>query len=472
MYQLSQAMGAGVMRKEDYKSIQNASMDTEEFRQKCLDAAVALGTLKQNSDGTYKSLVADVKDGNFTISQFAEHLTQDAWLTSDVMMKVFGDYSAAVEQIYEYADEKGITASQAIEELGDSVDAFGLKAFKAAQEARSWSDAVDSVKDAVSTGWMQTFELIFGNQEEATQLWTDLANSMYDVFASSGEARNELLKEWKELGGRDALLEGFWNSWKAFFGDGEEVLGLLGTIKEAFSEIFPPITSERLVQITEKFRDLTENFKMSDETAQNLKNTFKGVFAVFDIGRQGIKALGDIFGHLLSKLIPVGDGFLGITGSVGEWLVSIDEAIKTGDGLTKFVELVNGVIDKLASGFKVAKDYVVEFIKSWTGIGSVKELLATVSNGIASFFSGIVEHAKSSKGTISTIGDAIKKTVGTIWDALKTAFKWISEKVSLGDIFAGLAGGGIMGQLVISSGQNSKNVWRRHLKCATINSEK
>lgn len=443
MYQLSQAMGAGVMRKEDYKSIQNASMDTEEFRQKCLDAAIALGTLKQNSDGTYKSLVTDVKDGNFTISQFAEHLTQDAWLTSDVMMKVFGDYSAAVEQIYAYADEKGITASQAIEELGDSVDAFGLKAFKAAQEARSWSDAVDSVKDAVSTGWMQTFELIFGNQEEATQLWTDLANSMYDVFASSGEARNELLKEWKELGGRDALLEGFWNSWKAFFGDGEEVLGLLGTIKEAFSEIFPPITSERLVQITEKFRDLTENFKISDETAQNLKNTFKGVFAVFDIGRQGIKALGDIFGHLISKLIPVGDGFLGITGSVGEWLVSIDEAIKTGDGLTKFVELVNGVIDKLASGFKVAKDYVVEFIKSWTGIGSVKELLATVSDGISSFFSGVIERAKSSKGTISAIGDTIKKVVGTIWDTIKTAFKWVSEKVSIGDIFAGLAGGGI-----------------------------
>lgn len=443
MYQLSQAMGAGVMRKEDYKSIQNASMDTEEFRQKCLDAAVALGTLKQNSDGTYKSLVADVKDGNFTISQFAEHLTQDAWLTSDVMMKVFGDYSAAVEQIYAYADEKGITASQAIEELGDSVDAFGLKAFKAAQEARSWSDAVDSVKDAVSTGWMQTFELIFGNQEEATQLWTDLANSMYDVFASSGEARNELLKEWKELGGRDALLEGFWNSWKVFFGDGDEVVGLLGTIKEAFSEIFPPITSERLVQITEKFRDLTENFKMSDETAQNLKNTFKGVFAVFDIGRQGIKALGDIFGHLLSKLIPVGDGFLGITGSVGEWLVSIDEAIKTGDGLAKFVEFVNGAIDKLASGFKVAKDYVVEFIKSFTGIGSIEELLATVSNGISSFFSGVVEHAKSSEGTISAIGGTIKKVVGTIWDTIKTAFKWLSENVSIGDIFAGLAGGGI-----------------------------
>ena len=197
MYQLSQAMGAGVMRKEDYKSIQTASMDTDEFRQKALDAGVALGKLKKNADGTYRSLVAVSNAGaeSFTKSQFAEKLTQGAWFTSDVMMKVFQDYSAAVDQIYEYADEKGITASKAIEELGDKIDSFGLKAFKAAQEARTWGDAVDSVKDAVSTGWMKTFELIFGNQKEATRLWTDLANKMYDIFAAPGDTRNELLEE-------------------------------------------------------------------------------------------------------------------------------------------------------------------------------------------------------------------------------------------------------------------------------------
>lgn len=89
MYQLSQAMGAGIMRKEDYKSIQNASMDTDEFRQKCLDAGVALGKLKKNADDTYTSLVNN--KGSFTKSQFAEHLTEDAWFTSDVMMSVFSD---------------------------------------------------------------------------------------------------------------------------------------------------------------------------------------------------------------------------------------------------------------------------------------------------------------------------------------------------------------------------------------------
>ena len=214
MYQLSQAMGAGVMRKEDYKSIQNASMDTDEFRQKCLDAGVALGTLKKNADGTYKSLMTNSKA--FNKSQFAEHLTDDAWLTSDVMMKVYNDYAKAVDQIYTYVRDKAdageiITTSEAIEAMGDKVDAFGLKVFKAGQEARTFDDAIDSVKDAVSTGWMKTFELIFGDAEQSTKLWTDLANDLYEVFAEGGNERNDYLER---LMGKqsDALTEAQWKT--------------------------------------------------------------------------------------------------------------------------------------------------------------------------------------------------------------------------------------------------------------------
>lgn len=213
MYQLSQAMGAGVLRLEDYKSIQNASMDTEEFRQKCIDAAIELGTLQEVSEGVYQSLVATGKGAeSFNISQFTTKLTDGAWMTSEVMMEVFNNYSAAVNGIYEAAEEKGMLASEVIDEiyetaesggisvdeaiqkLGYSFDSFALKAFEAAQKARTFGDAIDSVKDAVSTGWMNTFELIFGDAEQATKLWTDVANQLYDVFAAGGERRNEILE--------------------------------------------------------------------------------------------------------------------------------------------------------------------------------------------------------------------------------------------------------------------------------------
>lgn len=393
MYQLSQAMGAGIMRKEDYKSIQNASMDTDEFRQKCLDAGVALGKLKKNADDTYTSLVNN--KGSFTKSQFAEHLTEDAWFTSDVMMSVFQTYSSAVDQIYDYADEKGITASQAISELGDTVDSFGLKAFKAAQEARTWGDAVDSVKDAVSTGWMNTFELIFGNQEEATQLWTDLANAMYDVFAGGAEARNEMLKEWKESGGRDDLIQSFWNIWDA-------VSKVTASIKEAFGEIFAPMTSGKLLSMTKNLKNFTESLIVSDETANKLKRTFKGVFAVFDIFKKVLGTVGDAIAKLLGSdgLKDLGNTLLDSAASLGDFLVSLNESFST-DGIT-------GMFDKIVTG-------------------------------ISDLFSGVLNSAGGFSGAFGTIGSSISSVLGFIWNSFKTVFSWLKENISLKGILGTVA---------------------------------
>lgn len=393
MYQLSQAMGAGIMRKEDYKSIQNASMDTDEFRQKCLDAGVALGKLKKNADDTYTSLVNN--KGSFTKSQFAEHLTEDAWFTSDVMMSVFQTYSSAVDQIYDYADEKGITASQAISELGDKVDSFGLKAFKAAQEARTWGDAVDSVKDAVSTGWMNTFELIFGNQEEATQLWTDLANAMYDVFAGGAEARNEMLKEWKESGGRDDLIQSFWNIWDA-------VSKVTGSIKEAFGEIFAPLTSGKLLSMTANLKKFTASLIVSDETADKLKRAFKGVFAVFDIFKKVLGTVGDAIAKLLGSdgLKDLGNTLLDAAASVGDFLVTLNESFST-DGLV-------GMFDKIVTG-------------------------------ISDLFSGVLNSAGGFSGAFGTIGSSISSVLGFIWNSFKTVFSWLKENISLKGVLGTVA---------------------------------
>ena len=162
MYQLAQAMGSGVMKKEDWKSIVNANMDTQEFRQLALDIASsdAFRTLQKNADGTYQSMVNRNAD-KFNINQFADSLTEGAWFTSDVMMEVYTSYASAVDKIYAYTEEHGVTASQAIELMGDELTEFEKKAFLAAQQARTLEDVSNSIKDAVSTGWMNTFQLIF-----------------------------------------------------------------------------------------------------------------------------------------------------------------------------------------------------------------------------------------------------------------------------------------------------------------------
>ena len=375
MYQLSQAMGAGVMRLEDYKSIQNVSMDTDEFRQKALDAAVALGTLKKNADDTYTSLVG--KANNFTKSQFATSLTQGAWFTSDVMMSVFQDYSKAVDQIYDYATEKGITASQAIKELDGQIDAFSLKGFKAAQEARTFEDAINSARDAVSSGWLNTFELIFGNAERATSTWTDLAEMMFDIFAEPGNTRNELLSQWSELGGQAALIE----SLMGIVGQLKDMLDILG---EAWSNVFPPMTAERLVEITKNFRDFVQSISdFIQKHRDNLVSTFQGLFSVLRIIKDALKGVWTVVQSIIDNSGSLVPTLLEFTGSLGEMVTSLSKSIEEGNIFVTIGEKIGGVLKWLTGLFSGASPYIKN-IFSAIGKGA-----AFVSKVLSKLFSNI-----------------------------------------------------------------------------------
>ena len=375
MYQLSQAMGAGVMRLEDYKSIQNVSMDTDEFRQKALDAAVALGTLKKNADGTYSSLVG--KANNFTKSQFATSLTQGAWFTSDVMMSVFQDYSKAVDQIYDYATEKGITASQAIKELNGQIDAFSLKGFKAAQEARTFEDAINSARDAVSSGWLNTFELIFGNAEQATSTWTDLAEIMYDIFAEPGNARNELLSQWNELGGQKALIESLIGIVSQF----KDMLDILG---EAWSNVFPPMTAELLVEITKNFRDFVQSISdFIQKHRDNLVSTFQGLFSVLRIIKDALKGVWTVVRSIIDNSGSLVPTLLEFTGSLGKMVTSLSKSIEEGNIFVTIGEKIGGVLKWLTGLFSGASPHITN-IFSAIGKGA-----AFVSKVLSKLFSNI-----------------------------------------------------------------------------------
>lgn len=408
MYQLSQAMGAGVMRLEDFRSIQDASMDTDEFRQICLDTAVALGTLRDNADGTYSSLMTAGKGAEaFTKAQFVTKLTEGGWLTGDVMMAVFNKYSSAVSQIYDYAEEKGITASEAIEELDGKVDEFGLKAFLAAQEAKTFGDAIDSVKDAVSTGWMNTFELIFGNYEKQRVLWTELANRMYDVFASSGEIRNEILHQWNDLGGQDKLVETFWILW-------DKIAAVVQPIKDAFREIFPHKTGQELYLLTVKLKTFINNLKLSEETLENFKMTFKGAFAAVDIVYQVLKRLGSIVTSIAGKFKPVGGWILKITGAIGEFLVYIDEGLKKGKKFNDFLDHFREALEWIGQGIGAVGKYIRDSIQNITGVDitdirQIGELFKWLADRVVELkdkavdsFPSFVEHVKNAANALKT----------------------------------------------------------------------
>lgn len=223
MYNLSQAIAVGSVKLMDWKSIENANMATAQFKQTAIDTAVELGTLTKVSDDLYRTLAGhDVSVANFNSN------LSDAWFTSDVLLTSLDKYGGFTTRLSEIMEDLGadvltsdvvkfveefkngtvdlIEASnelgisvpatkKILEELGSETYDLGFKAFQAAQQAVTFTDAIESVKDAVSTGFMNTFELLFGDFLEAKQLWTELANDLWDVFASGITETNAKLEE-------------------------------------------------------------------------------------------------------------------------------------------------------------------------------------------------------------------------------------------------------------------------------------
>lgn len=190
-YGVNQAYSLGYMQVQDWKTIEGATVNSKQLMETLIAAGEALGTIKKG----------EIDTGKFRSS------LKDQWLTKDVMELGFGRFAEMSEKAYEMVQSGEVdTASEAYEKLSEQYDTISLTAAKAAQEAKTFTEAIDATKDAVSSGWMKSFELIFGNYEQAKRLWTDLANTLWDVFASGAEVRNWVLegatnfaKPWKAI---------------------------------------------------------------------------------------------------------------------------------------------------------------------------------------------------------------------------------------------------------------------------------
>lgn len=186
---LTQSYSAGHLQLQDWKSLNLMGTATKALKQELIDTAVEMGKLKE---------------GEVTIGTFESTLSKK-WADTKVMEKTFEKYASMMEAAYDMVQQNpGMTSSEALEKLSGQYGELAERAALAAQQATSFEQAIDSTKDAVSSSWMKVFETFFGNKEEVTETWTELANRLYDIFVPSIDALNERLKEgldtgWKQL---------------------------------------------------------------------------------------------------------------------------------------------------------------------------------------------------------------------------------------------------------------------------------
>lgn len=218
IYNLQQSYGQGYLSAIDWKSVQLAGVNSKALIEVLIDEGRKAGTVTDDLD--------------VSVSNFASTL-QKKWVTSEVMENAFGrlaEFSMAVKDMVDSGKVK--TAAEAIDILRDSYDELTVKMFTSAQEAKSFREAIDATKDAVSSGWMTTFEKIFGNYEETKTFWTEVTNSLWDIFASGAEARNEALDDIMTNNGALKTLKKTLESTGHSMGDFEEALLTVGSRKQ------------------------------------------------------------------------------------------------------------------------------------------------------------------------------------------------------------------------------------------------
>ena len=172
MYQLSQALAAGTVKLMDWNSVVNAGMGGEKFQ-------LALKETAREHGIAVDSMIK--KEGSFRES------LKHGWITADVLNDTLRKFT--VEGAKEYAASMGYSAEQtaALVKEAQSME-------DAATKVKTFTQLWDTLKESAQSGWGKTWELIFGNFEQAQELFTSLSDFLGGFINKMSDARNFLVE--------------------------------------------------------------------------------------------------------------------------------------------------------------------------------------------------------------------------------------------------------------------------------------
>jgi tape measure domain-containing protein len=315
MYQLSQAIAAGTVKLQDWNSVVNAGLGGKTFQTALINTARATGV---SIDAIIK------KAGSFRNS------LQQGWLTSDILTKTLSQFTGDLSK--KQIQAMGFTSQEA-----DNILKLGKTAVASAVNIRTTTQLMAALKEEVATAWSRVWETLIGNINGATSTLTSLHNVLENFFTKPINDLNTFLQEFVKLGGRTDVI----NIIK--FGL-KDIMSVLGPIKSAFRDIFPPATATSLIVFVINLEQFVQKLKLSKTAGEELRKTFDGVFSILKIGIDIIKAIFGGLGQIGSATGKASGGILGFTAKIGDFLVKLQKAIESGGILTKIFDTLGKVL--------------------------------------------------------------------------------------------------------------------------------
>ena len=337
-YQLSQALASGRVNLQDWNSVVNAGMGGKLFQNALKKTAKSMGI---NIDAS-KSFRESMRDG---------------WLTSEVLLKTLQDFAE---------DESML---------------------KAATQVKSFSQLMDTSREALQSGWAKTWEYIIGDFNEAAKRFTAISDVISKIINDSADARNNWLKEFKKLKGFENLFKGLGNIFTSL---GMIITAILKPIKELQAKIFKP---ERFAKWAESFAKATEKIKPSEETLKNISGLISAILKPITI--------------LSTSAIKLGGSLGSVLGGAIAWLLS---KIPTFSEMINFLkETINGLTSSLESDGNVFRAGIIgllilnfkkinKLIKNFKILEKIKGVFSNLSSVLNSFSDNLNSKALLSTG--------------------------------------------------------------------------
>lgn len=460
IYNLNQSYSKGYLQYQDWQSVALAGVNSKQLIDSLIQAAVDLG---------------NIKPGQVTKATFASTL-KDGWATTEVMEKAFGQWAELTEAAYDLVDKGEFdTASEAMEHLAGKFSEVAEKGFYAAQQAKSFTEAIEATKDAVSSGWLRTFDTIFGNLEEAKELWTTLTNDyLWEIFAADAETRNEILATWKEMfnGGRETAV-------RAFYDVLDVVMAIRDKIKTAWAEVFHPLSlldnnaayikesAKAVADLVTRFKNFAFELRYIVENSESLHSIFESVFTVLKVGVNLFQIVDRFLAKIGYAIAPLITKVFEVAGSFNGLFESLDKFTSEGSTFYNFFDtlgnVVSTVVRMIVEGINLVIDTIMK-IKNFLSeaIASNSEFqraILFIKNSVNSAFSefntsGFVKALSTAIGWIDKLRESVSKwnfdgfttTVGNtfLWieDAAKSVGSTVSKAVSgVGSFFGNMFGG-------------------------------
>lgn len=318
-------------------------------------------------------------------------------------------YSYTLQQV---ALASGAVTEDQITEAGSFTKALqqnGVSAqlLKASlDEAQTSAEKLLTLSDKEMAAKHYDRETIQRDAEAFAKLNAEIQNGTLDL--------DEYAKKIGELSGREHLVQSFWNIMDA-------IGKVVAPVKEAFSEIFPPADGERIYSFAERLDLMTQKLIITDQTAEKIKKTFKGLFTVLKGVTTILSKIGAVakeaFSLLANAAKPVAQVMLSVGAGLGDFLETIYK-VATGSGTLR--EKLGGIktaltkllspVDALGSMLKNTKiaQYIDTFLKKGEESTGLLGTLYSVGRRAFDGLSAVIRTAASGGiGILGALGMAI-----------------------------------------------------------------